>query len=209
MKKYIALCLLTLTLLACSSTQQFGAIPAGSTVVILGDSLSYGTGAARGEDYPTLLAARTAWHIVNAGVPGDTSAQGLARLPDLLETHRPTLLMIALGGNDFLRNINITETEANIRAIIQAAKLKKVQIVLLAIPAYEPIKAALVGLSDHPLYAKLADETNVALVDEVFSGVLSKSALKADDVHPNAAGYQLIEARLHAKLMALGLFQAQ
>ncbi|QVL44802.1 MAG: arylesterase [Methylophilaceae bacterium] len=209
MKKCIACCLFTLSLLACTTSQQLAAIPAGSTVVILGDSLSYGKGAARGEDYPSLLAERTDWHIVNAGVPGDTSAQGLARLPELLATHRPTLLMIVLGGNDFLRNINVVETEANIRAIIQVAKLNKVQAILVAIPNYQPVKAALVGLSDHPLYAKLAAETNVALVEEVFSEVLSNSALKADYVHPNAAGYQMIEAKLHAKLMALGLFKAQ
>jgi len=209
MKKWIILWLLALALLACSSSQKLKAIPAGSTVVILGDSLSCGTGAAKGEEYPALLAARTAWHIINAGVPGDSTAQGLARLPDLLATHQPLLLIVALGGNDFLRNIDVAETEANLRAIIQAAKLNNVQTVLVAIPDYQPVKAALVGLSDHPLYATLAAETDVLLADEIFSKVLSNRALKTDYVHPNALGYRLIEEKLQAKLTALGLFKAQ
>ena len=100
--KYLAICFITCCLAACNSKEKLPAIPAGSTVLILGDSLSFGTGAGKGQDYPTLLAVNTGWNIINAGVPGDTSAQGLARLPDLLEVHQPTVLMVELGGNDFL-----------------------------------------------------------------------------------------------------------
>lgn len=205
MKKLITLWLLTIALVACSSSEKLAAIPAGATVIILGDSLSYGTGAAEGEDYPTLLAQRTGWNIINAGVPGDTSAQGLARLPDLLQMHQPALLMIELGGNDFLRNINIAETEANLRAIIQMAQSNNIQTLLVAIPDYQPVKAAFGGLSDHPMYAKLAEETNIPLVKDIFSDVLSKNSLKADYVHPNAAGYQQVEQDMRESLVALGL----
>lgn len=205
MKRFITLWLLTIALVACSSSEKLAAIPAGATVVILGDSLSYGTGAAKGEDYPTLLAQQTGWHIINAGVPGDTSAQGLARLSDLLQMHQPALLMIELGGNDFLRNINIAETEANLRAIIQMAQSNNIQTLLVAIPDYQPVKAAFGGLSDHPMYAKLAEETNIPLVKDIFSDVLSKNSLKADYVHPNAAGYQQVEQEMRESLVALGL----
>lgn len=98
---YIKLALLSLTLFACSSESKLPALPSNSTVLILGDSLSYGTGATKGEDYPTLLAQNTGWQIINAGVPGDTTAQGLARLPNLLVEHQPSLLIVELGGNDF------------------------------------------------------------------------------------------------------------
>lgn len=205
MKKLIRLWLLTIALVACSNSQKLAVIPANSTVIILGDSLSYGTGAAKGEDYPTLLAQQTGWHIINAGVPGDTSAQGLARLPDLLQVHQPAVLMIELGGNDFLRNINIEQTESNLRAIIQAAQLKGIQVILIAIPDYQPVKAALGGLTDHPMYANLADETQATLVSNVFSSVLSTNALKADYVHPNASGYQVVEQNLRGALIELGL----
>jgi acyl-CoA thioesterase-1 len=109
---------ITLVLVACSSAPKLAAIPAGATVIILGDSLSYGTGAAEGQDYPSLLARHSGWDVVNAGIRGNTSAQGLAGLPGLLDEHQPALLMIELGGNDFLRKIALSETEANLRAII-------------------------------------------------------------------------------------------
>lgn len=196
---------ITLVLVACSSDPKLPTVPAGATVLILGDSLSYGTGAAKGQDYPALLAQQSGWEVINAGIPGNTSAQGLARLPDLLDAHQPDLLMIELGGNDFLRNVVISETEANLRAIIQAAKVKNIPAVLIAIPDYKPMKAALGGLSDHPLYAKLAEETQTTLVADMFSPVLSKNALKADYVHPNAAGYQVVEEHLRESLLELGL----
>jgi acyl-CoA thioesterase I len=206
--RFITFCLLSLALAACSG-EKLATIPAGSTVLILGDSLSYGTGAAEGEDYPTLLAQRTGWNIINAGVPGDTSAQGLERLPSLLEAHQPALLVVELGGNDFLRNIDINQTEANLRAIISAAQLKRVQALLVAIPDYQPVRAALGVLSDHPIYAKLAEETHVPLVEEVFTDVLSNNSLKADYVHPNAEGYKIVEAHLGAVLNELGLFKLE
>lgn len=204
--KWLSVLLLMAILTACSG-EKLPAIPAGSTVLILGDSLSYGTGASKGQDYPTLLAQTTSWHVINAGVPGDTSEQGLARLPALLEDHQPKLLMIELGGNDFLKKVPITQTEANLRAIIQAAKLKSLPTLLIAIPDYQPVKAAFGGLSDHTLYATIAEETQIPLVEDIFSPVLSKNSLKADYVHPNAAGYKVVEAALRESLAELGLFR--
>jgi acyl-CoA thioesterase-1 len=203
--KALTLLCITLVLVACSSAPKLAAIPAGATVLILGDSLSYGTGAAEGQDYPSLLAQHSGWDVVNAGIPGNTSAQGLARLPDLLDEHQPALLMIELGGNDFLRKIALSETEANLRAIIQAVKLKRIPTVLIAIPDYQPAKAAFGDLDDHPLYAKLAEETQTTLVSDMFSPVLSTGALKADYVHPNAAGYQVVADNLRESLEGLGL----
>lgn len=203
--KHLLLLCITLTLIACSNTAKLAAIPTGATVLILGDSLSYGTGAPEGQDYPALLAQHSGWNIINAGIPGNTSAQGLARLPVLLDDYQPALLMVELGGNDFLRKIDMTETESNLRAIIQAAKVKNIPTVLIAIPDYQPVKAAFGGLADHPLYAKLAAETQTTLVADMFSPVLSKNALKADYVHPNAAGYQVAEESLRESLLALGL----
>lgn len=203
--KSLTLLCITLVLVACGSAPKLAAIPTGATVLILGDSLSYGTGAAEGQDYPTLLAQHSGWEVINAGIPGNTSAQGLERLPDLLEEYQPALLMIELGGNDFLRKVAIDETETNLRAIIQAAKVKSIPTILIAIPDYQPVKAALGGLSDHPLYVKLAEDTQTTLVAELFSPVLSKNSLKADYVHPNAAGYQVVADNLRESLEELGL----
>lgn len=201
----IILCMLTLIITACGGGDKLPAIPAGSTVLILGDSLSYGTGADKGQDYPTLLAKSSGWHIINAGVPGDTSAQGLARLPDLLEEHQPTVLMVELGGNDFLKKIPVSQTIANLKSIIQTGRSKGIAVTLIAIPDYQPVKAAFGGLEDHSLYATLANEMQVPLIEDVFSSVLGKNSLKADYVHPNAEGYQQVEENLRESLQSLGL----
>ena len=113
--------------------------------------------------------------------------------------------MIELGGNDFLRKIALSETEANLRAIIQAVKLKRIPTVLIAIPDYQPEKAAFGGLDDHPLYARLAEEIQTTLVADMFTTVLSTGVLKADYVHPNTAGYQVVADNLRESLEGLGL----
>lgn len=195
--------LLATLLLACSAPKH-QAIPAGATVLVLGDSVSYGTGAGKGEDYPTLLAARTGWNIVNAGIPGDTSAGGLQRLPELLEEHAPRLLLIELGGNDFLRRMPRGETTANLKAMVAQARAKSIPVVLLAMPQPNLFGAALRSLSDEPIYEAIAEETQTPLISDVFSGVLSKNELKSDPIHPNAEGYRQVAEQLAAALREQG-----
>ncbi len=202
--RWLSFFYLACILVACGN-EKLPVIPAGSTVLVLGDSLSYGTGAEEHQDYPTLLAQNTGWNIINEGVPGDTSEQGLARLPALLEEQQPALLMIVLGGNDFLKKIPISQTTANLKSIIQMGQSKSITTLLVAIPDYQPVKAAFGGLSDHPLYETLSKETQTPLIEDVFSPVLSKNALKADYVHPNAQGYRQVEEHLRASLIDLGL----
>lgn len=208
MKKIICLFLFGFSLTACHK-EKVPALPAGATVLVLGDSLSYGTGANLNEAYPVLLAAETGWKIVNAGVPGDTSEQGLARLPELLEAYQPKLLMVELGGNDFLRNVPTAKTTSNLKEIISQAKSKDVPTLLIAIPEFSPFKAAIGSLSDHPIYKKLAKENNVLLIEDVFSDVLSENSLKSDQIHPNAQGYRKVEEKMRESLIDLGLLQAK
>jgi len=193
-----------LTLAACSNEPQFPPLPKGANVLILGDSLSHGTGAAEGEDYPSLLAANTDWNIINAGVPGDTSAGGLQRLPGLLDRHEVDLLIVELGGNDFIRRVPQQETINNLRTILSEARANNIQPLLLAIPAFSPFGAAVGSLSDHELYQQLAKETNTPLVEDIFSDVLAKNALKSDPIHPNAEGYRLVEEGLRKALSKKG-----
>jgi acyl-CoA thioesterase I len=199
-----------LVLLGCGESQiPRPAVLAGSTVLILGDSLSYGTGATPEQAYPKLLEKSTGWHIVNEGIPGDTSNGGLLRLPKLLEAHQPKLLIIELGGNDLLRQVPAKQVEENLKAMIQQAKLQGIPIALIAIPEISPFMAAVGNLSDHPLYARVAEETSVPLITDVFSDVLSDRALKADQIHPNALGYAEVATKMQTALERLGFIQAQ
>ncbi|MES2579766.1 MAG: arylesterase [Pseudomonadota bacterium] len=204
-KYYVVLCILFATLIAaCSESTKYAAIPKDATVLILGDSLSYGTGAMDGEDYPTLLAKTTGWKIVNKGIPGDTSAGGLERLPDLLTEYQPQLLIVELGGNDFLQQVPQSQTKANLEAILSLAKAQNIKTILLAIPEFNALRAAVGNLADHPMYEKLAKETATLLITDVFSDVLSDKALKADQIHPNAAGYSKVNEKIYKALKESG-----
>lgn len=203
---FILVCLVLLSS-ACGKQPQYANLPAKSTVVILGDSLTHGTGANKGEDYASILATNTGWNIINAGVPGNTSLNGLERMPAILQEHEIDLLIIELGGNDFLQRLPEQETVNNLKAILAQAKAKRIQTILLAVPEFSPMGAAFGNLSDHALYAKLAQESDIPLIEKVFTDVLATNALKADSIHPNAEGYVMVEANLRQSLIKLGFLK--
>lgn len=204
----VALCLgCLLALGACSKTgRKAQPVPAGGTVLALGDSLTYGTGAAPDTAYPAVLAGLTGWRVVNAGVPGDTSAQALQRLPDLLAQHQPRLVIVSIGGNDFLRKLPEDETRAHIKTICQQAQKSGAQVLLVAVP--KPSVAAAFGqLSDHPLYADLADELKLPLQRGGWSEVLADADLRSDAVHANVQGYARFAQSLRDTAEAIGLLK--
>ena len=182
---------------------KHSALPRGSAVLALGDSLTYGYGANPTESYPARLAELTGWAITNGGVSGDTSAQALARLPELLREHTPRLVIISIGGNDFLRRQPENETRTNIRAIIQACKAAGAETLLVGVPGVG-VGAALGYPGDHPLYADLAKAENVPYYANGWSQILGKDALKSDQIHPNAAGYAEFARGLTAYLKENG-----
>ena len=183
-------------------------VPAGARALALGDSLTYGTGAPADAAYPAVLARLTGWDVVNAGVPGDTTAQALARTPGLLDEHRPALVLLGIGGNDLLRRQDEGAARANIERIVQAARGAAAQVLLIAVP--RPTVAARVtgSLSDHPMYAEIAQAQALPLHADGWSQVLADERLRADAIHANAAGYERFAQGLLATLRAAGLLAA-
>lgn len=181
------------------------AVPAGATVLALGDSLTFGTGATADTAYPAVLATLSGWQVVNAGVAGDTSAQALQRLPALLEAHRPALVIVSLGGNDLLRRQDEAALRSNLQRTLQAVREAGAQALLVAVP--RPTLAAHVtgSLDDHPLYADIARAAAVPLHAGGWSAVLSDPRLKSDLVHANAEGYRVFAEGLRASLRRSGL----
>lgn len=186
--------------------RKLAALPAGSPVLALGDSITFGTGAARESSYPAVLAQVTGWNVVNAGVPGDTSAGALARLPALLEEHRPQLVLVSIGGNDFLRRMPQSDTRANIRAICGQAAAAGAQVVLVGVPEASVLAAVTQSPSDHALYEEIAGELKLPLHAGGWSEVLGDPALKSDAIHGNARGYEVFARGLAERLRGLGLF---
>ena len=179
-------------------------VPPGSTVLALGDSLTFGTGASAETSYPTVLAGLTGWNVVNAGVPGDTSAQALARLPALLAEHQPKLVIVSIGGNDFLRKLPESDTRTHVHAICKQALAAGAQVLLVAVPR-ATVAAALGQMTDHALYAEVAKDLKIPLQREAWGEVLAQPDLRADAVHANARGYAQFARSVQGTAAAVGL----
>jgi acyl-CoA thioesterase-1 len=169
-------------------------LAAGDVVLAFGDSLTYGTGASEHESYPAILAKLIGRNVVRAGVPGEVTAQGLERLPAVLEEHKPKILLLCLGGNDMLRKVDDARIVSNLRAMVQAAKSRGIAVVLLGVP-----RPALFG-GPAKLYGELAKELGVPYEADVINDVLRDASLKSDPIHPNAAGYRKMAEAVAAVL---------
>lgn len=178
------------------------------TVLAFGDSVTFGTGASAGEDWPTLLAEQTGWVIVNAGIPGDTAEAGKQRIDALLDEHRPALIIIEIGGNDFLRRRAPKAVKEDIRRMIQVARQRNAQVVLMAVPELSLLGAVTGKPAEASIYRELGEEETVPVVSDVFADILSHPELCADQIHPNAKGYQQMASGLHSSLLKLGLAPA-
>ena len=197
--------LLLVTLAGCGRDKKTAQpVPPGSTVLAPGDSLTFGTGASAETSYPTVLAGLTGWNVVNAGVPGDTSAQALARLPALLAEHQPKLVIVSIGGNDFLRKLPESDTRAHVHAICKQSLDAGAQVLLVAVPR-ATVAAALGQMTDHALYAEVSKDLKIPLQREAWGEVLAQPDLRADAVHANARGYAQFARSVQGTAAAVGL----
>ncbi|WP_230661355.1 GDSL-type esterase/lipase family protein [Psychrobacter sp. I-STPA10] len=186
----------------CDAKPEQAALANDAQVVALGDSLTYGYGATPETAYPAVLDEMTQWRIHNAGVNGNTSADVLARLDDIIAT-KPDLVLLGVGGNDVLQRIQPATTKANIIQIIQRLKAANIPVVLIAEPHFS--SSALFGrASDNPIYEDIADSEDVPLFADGWSKILSDDSLKSDQIHANAQGYQQFAENLHEFLQQQG-----
>lgn len=185
-------------LAACGGPPKLAKLPADAVILAFGDSLTFGTGANPQESYPAVLERLAGRKVVAAGVPGEVSAAGLARLPAMLDEVKPALLVLCHGGNDFLRKLDEREAAKNVRAMAEAAKARGIGVVLIATP--KP------GLMPSPpgFYADIAKELKLPYEDSVLKKILTDNELKSDLVHPNARGYARMAQAVADLLKASG-----
>lgn len=198
MAKRLSLLLFVLFLGACGDDAAMAPLPASATILAFGDSLTAGNGAPEQGSYPAQLSRLIGRTVINEGISGEESSEGLQRLAAALERHRPALLILCHGGNDLLRKRPITRLESNLRDMIAMAQARGIPVLLLGVPSPG------IFLNGNEVYEKVAEATGVAFLPEVIAEVLSEPALKADTVHPNEAGYSRIAAAVQQELEKLG-----
>jgi acyl-CoA thioesterase I len=165
-------------------------------VVILGDSLTAGLGLSPDEAYPSLLQQRLdkeglKYEVINAGVSGDTSAGGLARLDWALEGD-VRVLIVALGGNDGLRGLPAEELKGNLSKIVEHAQKRHIRVILAGMEAPPNFGQSYI-VSFHQVYPELARQYNVTLIPFLLQGVAGIDSLnQRDGIHPTAEGARIV-----------------
>lgn len=189
-----------LGLVGCGQPDDILLKPLKQDAVILafGDSLTFGTGAQPEQSYPSVLAELTGRQVINAGIPGELSGAGKVRLSQLLQETKPDLVILCHGGNDLLRKQSRQQLQTNLQEMVDEITNSGAQVLLIAVPAFG------INLAPAPLYLELAQTNNIPVQPTILSELLIDNSLKADQVHPNALGYQQFAQSIHRLLIDSG-----
>lgn len=197
-KHALALLILALFIQGCSDPKQLSRVSTEATILAFGDSLTAGYVVDKQHSYPTVLSQLSGRKVVNAGISGEVTKDGLARLADVIDENSPDLIILLEGGNDILRNHNLEQTKQNLTAMIGLAKEKGVQLVLIGVPEKNLFSNVA------PLYKELAKEHKLVFHGELISSLLRKRSYNSDTVHFNKLGYQKMAEEIHQLLIDNG-----
>lgn len=187
-------------LVGCGDVPITNIPPQNERICCFGDSLVAGVGArSEAENYPAFLAAKSGRAVVNWGTPGDTTADGLEKTDQFID-EKFGIVIVTLGGNDILRRLPWPETKANLHRIFQSIQRSGAVVVFTGVTG--PLNP-----SRNRLYRNICAEEGVLFVPEILDGILQDSALRADSVHPNSAGYKMVADRVHDALSDAGLLR--
>ncbi len=191
MKKFFSFLFFLFLFLSCwQKTPELPYLSENDIILAFGDSITYGVGADKSESYPAILAKLTKRTVIESGVPGETTHEGLARLPEVLDKYNPRLVIICEGGNDMLRRLNLNETRENLRQMVLLVKSKGISVILIGVPQPGFV------ISTPKFYEEIAKEQNIPYEGKVLKEILTNNKLKADPIHPNKEGYKLLAERI-------------
>mgnify|MGYP000676685924 CR=1 FL=1 len=178
---------------------QLTALKSNSVILAYGDSLTFGYGAnSKTESYPAILSQLSGIEVVNKGISGETSQQGLERLPSVLAEVNPSLVILCHGGNDLIRKLSQQQLKSNLDQMIQLIQNTGAEVMLIGVPNFSLM------LSIPDLYSQLSELQNVPIQLDILQKIERDRRLKSDQVHPNAAGYKLMAETIHQELVDLG-----
>lgn len=197
--RHLVLAVILLSLLsACGDDRPVEPLSRYDTLLAFGDSLTYGTGG-RGVSYPAHLSELTGLKVVNAGVPGEVSAKGLQRLPALLQQHQPALVILCHGGNDILRRLPRNRMQKNLSDMVKLIRNAGAQVLLIGVPEFS------VFLDSSAQHDAVAEAFDLLYEDDILPSILKNPALKSDQIHPNAEGYQQMAVAIQQRLQTAEL----
>lgn len=169
----------------------------GATIIAFGDSLVSGVGSTPGHDFVSVLSRRMGLPILNAGRSGDTTGAALARLDDDVLGRNPRIVIVLVGGNDFLRRIPRDDTFRNLDAIVSRIRDRGAAVVLVG------VSAGLFTDEYGAQYDALARRSSAAFVPDILDGILGRADRTSDAIHPNDRGYAIIANRIEPVLREL------
>ena len=177
------------------------ALSGEDVVVAFGDSLTVGVGTHKESSYPRVLAELSGINVIGSGVSGETTSEGLARLPKVLEEHNPSLLILLEGGNDILRNKDYSQTADNLDQMIQMAQDRGTQVVLIGVPEKKLFS------NSAPFYSELAEKHDLVFDAKLIGSLMRSPSKKSDSVHFNQEGYAEMAAAIYDLLSTHGAFR--
>lgn len=176
-------------------------LAAHARILAFGDSLTWGKGVLPEESYPARLQAATGREVINGGLAGEVSVEGLKRFPIWLDEYEPSLVILCHGANDLLRSMNQDKVKENVRGMVKLARDRGIDVILISVPKYGDMRTA------PGFYADIAREFNIPLENRSLEEILRHSKFHKDTFHPNPEGYQLIADALVKLMHASGALQ--
>lgn len=167
--------------------QNSAALKDDAVILAFGDSLTYGHGVSTKYSYPAQMQEKTGIKVINAGVSGELSSQGLSRLPALLKKYKPDLVILCHGGNDILKKRSLAQLKKNLLKMIKLIRQNGAKVLLVGVPDFD-----LFNFSTPDIYEEVANETGVLFEDDVLTYIELHRTLKSDYVHPNEKGYEMM-----------------
>jgi len=166
----------------------------GKAIVCFGDSITSGEGVRPEEAYPGILAKMVSMPVINAGVSGDTTEGGLQRLESDVLNKNPYLVIVELGGNDFLHQMPLSEATERIRQITSRIQSRG------AIVAIADVSCGLLMENYRRNYQQVARETGSIFIPSLMCGIITNSDMRSDTVHPNKEGHMIIAQRIYSAI---------